>query len=391
MESFEEPILHVDMDAFFVEVERLRRPELRGAPVLVGGAGPRGVVAAASYEARRFGAGSAMPASQARRLCPQAVWITPDHAEYGRVSRLVFDVLRSFTPLVEGLSIDEAFLDVSGLRRHYPAPADVAAAVRARLRGELGLPASVGAASTKFMAKLASEAAKPDGLLVIPSGTELEFLHPLPVGALWGVGEATQRAVAALGVATVGDLARLPVEVLERRLGGAAGRHLHDLAWNRDPRPVDTAGEPKSISVEETYATDLTTAEEVDAEVFAHCERLARRLRAAGVGARTVQLKVRFTDFTTVTRSLTVDAPVDLTADLAVAARALLARVPAGRPVRLLGVGGAQLVPARDPRQLALDGEERHALAAAADQVRERFGTRAVGPARLLPRPKVEG
>ncbi len=391
MESFREPILHVDMDAFFVEVERLRRPELRGVPVLVGGAGPRGVVAAASYEARRFGVGSAMPASQARRLCPGAVWVAPDHAEYGRVSRLVFEVLRSFTPLVEGLSIDEAFLDVAGLRRHYAAPVDVAAAVRERLRNDLGLPASVGVASTKFLAKLASEAAKPDGLLVIPAGTELEFLHPLPVGALWGVGEATRRAVEAIGVATVGDLARLPVSLLERRLGAAAGRHLHDLAWNRDPRAVETGGEAKSISVEETYAADLTSPEEIDAELFAHCERLARRLRAAGVAARTVQLKVRYADFTTVTRSLTADAPVDLTADLVAAARTLLSRAPAGRPVRLLGVGGAQLVPGRDPRQLALDGEEHHALAAAADRVRARFGARAVGPARLLPRPKVEG
>ncbi len=391
MESFREPILHVDMDAFFVEVERLRRPELRGVPVLVGGAGPRGVVAAASYEARRFGVGSAMPAVQARRLCPGAVWVSPDHDEYGRVSRLVFEVLRSFTPRVEGLSIDEAFLDVGGLRRHFPSPLGVAAAVRARLRDNLGLPASVGAASTKFLAKLASEAAKPDGMLAIPAGTELEFLHPLPVGALWGVGEATQRAVAALGVATVGDLARLPVASLERRLGNAVGRHLHDLAWNRDPRAVETGGGAKSISVEETYATDLASADEIDAELFAHCERLGRRLRTAGVAARTVQLKVRFADFTTITRSLTVDAPVDLTADLAAAARTLLARVPAGRPVRLLGVGGAQLVPAREPRQLALDGEERHALAEAADRVRERFGSQAVGPARLLPRPKVEG
>ncbi len=391
MESFREPILHVDMDAFFVEVERLRRPELRGVPVLVGGAGPRGVVAAASYEARRFGVGSAMPAVRARRLCPGAVWVAPDHAEYGRVSRQVFAILRSFSPKVEGLSIDEAFLDVAGLRRHYPAPSAVAAAIRARLRADLGLPASVGAASTKFLAKLASEAAKPDGMLVIPAGTELDFLHPLPVAALWGVGDATRNAVAGLGVETVGDLAGLPVALLERRLGAAAGRHLHDLAWARDPRAVETGGEAKSISVEETYAVDLTSPEQVDAELFAHCERLARRLRAAGVAARTVQLKVRFADFTTLTRSVTVDAPVDLTSELAAAARSLLARVPGGRPVRLLGVGGAQLVAARAPRQLALDGEESHALAAAADRVRERFGAEAVGPARLLPRPEVEG
>ncbi len=391
MAEFGEPILHVDMDAFFVEVERLRRPELRGVPVLVGGAGPRGVVAAASYEARRCGAHSAMPAARARRLCPGAVFVAPDHAEYGRVSRLVFDVLRSFTPLIEGLSIDEAFLDVRGLRHHYPGPAEVASAIRRELRSELGLPASVGAATTKFLAKLASESAKPDGQAVIPAGAELEFLHPLPVAALWGVGEATRRAVAELGVATVGELAGLPVAVLERRLGAAVGRHLHDLAWARDPRVVETTSATKSISVEETYEHDLTDPADLDAELFAHCERLARRLRQAGLAARTVQLKVRFGDFSTVTRSLTLDAPVDLTRDLASAARTLLGRVPGGRPVRLLGVGGSQLTASGSPRQLPLGGEERQALAAAADRVRERFGKQAVRPASLIPRPDIEG
>ncbi len=391
MAEFGEPILHVDMDAFFVEVERLRRPELRGVPVLVGGAGPRGVVAAASYEARRCGAHSAMPSARARRLCPGAVFVSPDHAEYGRVSQRVFEVLRSFTPLVEGISIDEAFLDVRGLRHHYPGPADVASAIRSELRFRLGLPASVGAATTKFLAKLASESAKPDGQAVIPAGAELEFLHPLPVAALWGVGEATRRAVAELGVTTVGELAGLPVAALERRLGAAVGRHLHDLAWARDPRTVETTSAAKSISVEETYEQDLTDPADLDAELFAHCERLARRLRDAGLAARTVQLKVRFGDFSTITRSLTLEAPVDLTHDLAGAARTLLSRVPRGRPVRLLGVGGSHLTASGSPRQLPLGGEERQALAAAADRVRERFGKHAVRPASLIPRPDIEG
>ncbi len=391
MPGFGEPMLHVDMDAFFVEVERLRRPELRGIPVAVGGAGGRGVVASASYEARRHGVRSAMPSGRARRLCPQLVFVAPDHGEYSRLSDRVFDVLRSFTPLVEALSIDEAFLDVRGLRRHYRAPADIAAAIRRRLRGDVGLPASVGAASNKFLAKLASEAAKPDGTLVVPAGGELAFLHPLPVRALWGVGDATQRAVAELGVTTVGELAALPRALLERRLGGAAGSHLHELAWARDPRPVETGGDARSISVEETYEADLLDPDRVDAELFAHCERLARRLRHAGVAARTIHLKVRYDDFSTISRSMTLDGPVDLTGQLADAARALLRRTPPGRPIRLLGVGGSQLADRAEPRQLDLGSDDRRALAAAADRIRDRFGNDAVAPARLIPRPEVEG
>ncbi len=387
-QRFAEPILHVDMDAFYVEVERLTRPELHGVPVIVGGLGNRGVVAAASYEARRFGVRSAMPISRARRLCPDAHYVKPDFRRYREVSRRVFAAFEEFTPVVEALSIDEAFLDARGLRRHYPDGETVGVEIRRRLREDPGLPASVGVATTKFIAKLASEAAKPDGLLRVPAGRELEFLHPLPLRALWGVGEATHRALDAFGVATVGDLAQLPVEALARRLGDAHGRHLHDLAWGRDPRPVVPESEAKSISVEVTYDRDLEDPDRIDRELFAHCERLARRLRDAGLAARTIQLKVRYADFTTVTRSLTVDAPVDDTAALARAARTLLARLSGGRPVRLLGVGGSALSRSAAPRQLALDRGERDALTAAADRVRDRFGDDAIGPARLVGRPR---
>ncbi len=228
--EFTEPILHVDMDAFFVEVERLDDPRLVGRPVVVGGAGARGVVAAASYEARAYGVHSAMPMVEARRRCPQAVVVPPDHRKYGAMSRRVFEIFRSFTPQVEGLSVDEAFLDVGGLRLHYKSPVDVAGAIRARIRSDLHLPASVGIASNKFLAKLASEEAKPDGVFHVKAGHELEFLHPLPVRRLWGVGEATYAALEALGVATVGDLAAVPEHVVAQRVGGAVGHHLLELA-----------------------------------------------------------------------------------------------------------------------------------------------------------------
>ena len=383
--GFAEPILHVDMDAFFVEVERLRDPSLRGVPVVVGGLGNRGVVAAASYEVRRFGVRSAMPMARARQLCPQARRIPPDHTRYREVSRQVFALRRDCTPVVAGLSIDEAFLDVGGLRLHYADVPEVGAAIRSRLRSDLDLPASVGIATTKLLAKLASEAAKPDGMLRVPAGAEPDFLHPLPITALWGVGDATRGVLAEVGVATIGDLAELPLASLTRRLGDAIGSHLHDLCRGLDPRPVGAGGGAKSISVEETYDADLTTAEAVDDELFAHGERLARRLRSAGHAGRTVTLKLRYADFSTVTRSVTLDMPVDETGDLVAAARELVAKVPLdGRRVRLLGLGASGLAPATDPRQLTLDRPERRHLTEAADRIRERFGDDAVGPARLL-------
>jgi len=385
MEAIVESILHVDMDAFFVEVERLDDAALAGVPVIVGGGGNRGVVAAASYEARRHGVHSAMPMARARRLCPQARVVPPEHGKYRAKSREVFSILESFTPRVEGISVDEAFLDISGLRRHYPSGAAVATAIRNRVESEAGLPSSVGAATSKFVAKLASEAAKPNGQLVVPAGKELEFLHPLPVRALWGVGEATFAALEGLGVHTIGELAETPQEAVVRRLGEAVGAHLWELAWARDPRPVETGGNPKSISVEETYERDLIAADEIDQALFTQSERVARRLRKAGFVARTISIKVRFTDFTTVTRSHTFEAPVDLTSDIYHSVRRLLARVARdGRPVRLLGVGGAGLVPALEPRQMPFDAETTRSLTEASDRIRARFGDDAVRPARVV-------
>lgn len=381
---FAEHIAHVDMDAFFVEVERRRRPGLRGVPVVVGGLGGRGVVASASYEARRLGVRSAMPVVHARRLCPHARFLPPDHAVYRAASDDVFAVLHTFTPLVEALSVDEAFLEISGLRLHYPDPTAVGRAIRAALRRVTGLPASVGLATSKFIAKLASDAAKPDGLLQIPAGEETAFLHPMSVQALWGVGEATLARLEELGVRTIGDLADLPAALLERRLGTALGSHLARLARADDPRPVEPGSETKSISVEITYEADLTDPDRIEAELLRHADRLAHRLRRSGMRGRTVQLKVRFSDFTTVTRSHTLAAPVDTAHDLYEAARSLLERAGvARRPVRLLGLGADGLEPASAPRQLGLHGTAWEDLEGAVDRIRARFGADAVRPARL--------
>jgi DNA polymerase-4 len=383
---FTEPILHVDMDAFFVEVERRDRTDLRGRPVVVGGTGGRGVVAAASYEARAFGVNSAMPMVHARRLCPDAVILPPDHRKYRAASTEVFEIFRSFTPLVEGLSVDEAFLDVRGLRRHYPEVASVGEAVRSRIRDALALPASVGIAVNKFVAKLASEAAKPDGLRHVPAELTLEFLHPLPVRSLWGVGEATHAALERLGVKTVGDLAEVPVDTLRRHLGAAAGGHLHELAWGRDPRPVISATVAKSISVEETYERDISGAGAIQRELLRHSDTLAGRLRSTGVAGRTITLKVRFADFTTTTRSETLTTATDVARDLYSIARSLLGSlVPEERPVRLIGLGASSLVPSDAPRQLSVERPAKwEDLADTVDEVRSRFGTTAIRPARLV-------
>ncbi len=382
--SFAEHILHVDMDAFFVEVERRRRPELAGVAVVVGGLGTRGVVAAASYEARRRGVHSAMPMAHARRRCPHARFLPPDHGAYRDASAEVFDVLESFTPLVEPLSVDEAFLDISGLRFHHRTPDEVAERVRSEIKRSTGLPASAGIATSKLIAKLASEAAKPDGLMRVPAGSEEAFLHPLGVRALWGVGEATFARLEELGVATVGDLAGVPPDLLVRRLGAVAGKHLSELARGHDPRPVVPSSPAKSISVEATYDEDLSAPEQIDAELLRHADRLAGRLRAAGVRARTVQLKVRFSDFTTLTRSHTLAGAEDTAHGLRAAAGALLERVDLrSRGIRLLGLGAESLEPADAPRQLELQASSWEDVERAVDRVRDRFGPRSIGPASL--------
>ncbi len=390
-DHFSEPILHVDMDAFFVEVERLTDPTLRSVPVIVGGLGNRGVVAACSYEARAYGVHSAMPIVEARRRCPWARYVAPTHGRYGEVSGQVFEVLRSFTPLVEGLSVDEAFLDIGGLWRHYNSAVAVGETIRARIRAEVGIPSSVGIAPNKFLAKLASQEAKPDGLWVVKRGEELDFLHPLPARRLWGVGEATYAALDALRITTVGDVAAAPLRLLEDRLGPSLARHLHALANANDDRSVEPGGEAKSISVEVTYETDLVEAEAIERALLRHCDRLSARLRRAELAGKTVTLKVRFGDFTTVTRSHTLEVPIEHTPDLWDVVHDLLGRVDvAGRGVRLLGVGAAGLVASTDPRQLSLSHPARDAVAEAAEQVRARFGDDAVVPARLIDPPEAD-
>jgi DNA polymerase-4 len=382
-----EPILHVDMDSFFVEVERLTRPDLIGKPVAVGGAGPRGVIASASYEAREFGVRSAQPTATARRMCDELIVVPPDHHRYSDLSTEVFAIFRSFTPRVEGLSLDEAFLDVGGLRLHYPSPVAVGEAVRARIRSELGLPASVGVASVKFVAKLASEAAKPNGLQHVPVGDQLGFLHGLSASAMWGVGPATLAALARLGVETVGDIATLPESSLIAAVGPATGRHLHDLAHGHDPREVEPDIAAKSISVEETYDRDLEGVDVIETALLAHAQRLSGRLRRSGLKARTVTLKVRYPDFTTLTRAHTVGKAIDGSRQLFRIAVDLLHSIGDDvRPVRLLGLGGTALEPANAPTQLDIDDDaEWDRVEDAIAGVRERFGEDAVAPARLIP------
>jgi len=393
----EASILHVDLDAFFASVEQLADPSLRGKPVIVGGLGPRGVVAAASYEAREFGVHSAMPMMRARRACPNGVYLAPRFDAYQDASRAVMTIFRAYTPLVEPISLDEAFLDVRGARRLHGTGPAIAQRIRDHVRADTGLTASVGVASTKLLAKLASDLSKPDGLLVVAPGTELDFLHPLDVRRLWGVGPATQKRLARLGVHTIGDLAAQPEDTLVAALGNSQGHHLHALAWNRDDRPVEPDHEVKSIGHEETFAVDLFDREVLGHEITRLADKVGSRLRAAGRAARTVQLKARYADFRTVTRSRTLEVPTDVGAELAAVARELLEQVAVEQGIRLLGVSGQQLVATPDtgdqgelfadpaaptaPMAPGPDRSKRAAVERSMDAVREKFGPGAVGPA----------
>jgi DNA polymerase-4 len=379
------------MDAFYASVELIDAPELRGLPVIVGGGGSRGVVLSATYEARRFGVHSAMPMSRARRLCPQGVVVEPQHRRYAEVSAGVMEIFRSVTPAVEPLSLDEAFLDVSGALRRLGSPAAIGHLIRDRVADEQRITCSVGVAATKFVAKLASGRAKPDGLLVVPREETIAFLHPLPVGALWGVGERTEESLHRLGLRSVADLAHTPVDTLRRALGEAAGTHLHELSWGRDPRPVEPEQVEKSIGAEETFARDVDDATIVLRELLRLSERVAARLRAAGLVGRTVVLKVRFADFTTITRSRTVTEATDVGRDLYGTARELYRALGLDRArVRLVGVRVEGLVDARTShRQPALDERAQGWREAeqAVDRAGARFGAGAVRPAALVPEP----
>lgn len=380
-----EPILHVDMDSFFVEVERLRDPSLRDKPVAVGGSGPRGVIASASYEAREHGVRSAQPTATALRLCPDLIVVPAAHGAYGDMSARVFSIFRDVTPFVEGLSLDEAFLDVRGLRLHHDSPVAVAEEIRSSLREELGLPASVGIASVKFVAKLASETAKPDGVCHVRVGDQHEFLDSLPASSMWGVGPATQAALARLGVETVGDIASLPDSALISAVGPTAGRHLHDLANGIDPREVIPDSHAKSISVEETFERDLESTEVVETALLSLAQRLSGRLRRAGLRGRTITLKLRFGDFTTISRSHTVPSGVDGGRAIYAIAVALTHERDRFDPVRLLGLGASSLLAADAPAQLDLDSDgDWDDVEDAVAEIRNKFGDSSVRPARLL-------
>jgi DNA polymerase-4 len=381
-------ILHVDMDAFYASVEVRDRPELAGKPVIVGAVGGRGVVLSATYEARAFGVRSAMPVSRAQRLCPQAVFVAPRHGVYGAVSKEIMALFRGVTPEVEPLSLDEAFLDVGGAIRRLGPPAAIARRIRASVHGQYGLTCSVGVATTKFVAKLASTVSKPDGLLVVPAAEVLGFLHPLPVAALWGVGERTGEILARFGLRTVGDIARTPAGTLQRELGTAAGAHLAALAWGRDPRPVQSRPD-KSIGAEETFATDVADPVVIRRELLRLSERTAQGLRAGGWMARTVVVKLRLANFKTITRSRTLPEPTDVARTIYDTACALHAGsgLDSRARLRLVGVRATGLLPVGTVvTQLAL-GEEPapwRDAEQAVDRIAGRFGTGTVRPAALV-------
>jgi DNA polymerase IV len=383
-------ILHADVDAFYASVEQRDDPRLRGRPVIVG----TWVVLAASYEAKACGVHTAMGGAQARRLCPQAVVVQPRMSAYAEASKAMFEVFDDTTPLVEGLSIDEAFLDVGGLRRISGAPTEIAVRLRREVRERVGLPISVGVARTKFLAKVASGVAKPDGLLVVPTDGELAFLHPLPVERLWGVGPVTAGKLRQRGITTVGEVARLGEPALVSVLGRASGRHLHALAHNRDPRPVQVGRRRRSIGAQRALGRTPRSLEAIDTIVVALVDRLARRLRAARRVCRTVTLRMRFDDFSRATRSHTLPEATAQTQTILATARGLLAAASPmirRQGLTLVGVSLANLHD-DDAIQLALpfDRHRAGALDVTLDELRDRFGSAAVTRAVLLGRDQGE-
>ena len=382
-----EPILHVDLDAFYAGVEVLKDPSLRGKPVVVGGTGSRGVVSSASYEARRAGVRSAMPSVRARRLCPDAVFLPPDFEAYRMHSNRFREVLLAHTPLVEPISLDEAFLDCSGATTLFGEPVRIAEKIRDEVAAEVGVTCSAGVAATKFVAKLASDHRKPDALVHVPVEQTLAFLDPLPVGRLWGVGEKTADLLGRLAIRTIGDLARTPRTVLDRLLGDASATHLSELAHGVDDRAVIPYEAPKSVGHEETFERDLDDTDEILRELLHLSGRVAARLRDDGYRARTVTLKVRLANFTTLSRARTLPDATDVGADLYHVVAELYGALPgAGRRVRLLGVQASGLLAAGAEQLAMLRGERWGDVERAIDRIEQRFGKGAATQATLLDR-----
>jgi DNA polymerase-4 len=375
-------ILHADLDAFFASVEQRDDPRLRGRPVIVGG----GVVLAASYEAKAYGVRTAMGGGRARRLCPQAIVVPPRMSAYSEASKAVFRVFEDWSPVVEGLSIDEAFLDVSGMERSVGTPVEIAERLRRDVHARVGLPITVGVARTKFLAKVASAVGKPDGLLVVPPDEELAFLHPLPVEALWGVGPVTSAKLRARGIATVRQVAFLPESTLVSMLGQASGRHLHALAHNLDPRPVHARRRRRSIGSQRARGHGPWSPESVDADLVTLVDRVARRMRKAGRAGRTVVLRLRFADYTRATRSATLRDATASTDRILETARSLLAEslpVIEHRGLTLVGISVSNL---DDDAQLVIPLDRNVELDVVLDLVRERYGSSAITRAVLLGR-----
>ena len=397
-------ILHVDMDMFYVAVELRRNPQLRGLPVVVGGDGSRGVVAAASYEARRFGVFSAMSSAQAKRLCPQAIFLPGDHDLYSQVSAEVFEVFHTITPLVEGLSLDEAFLDVTGARRLLGEGTKIAEEIRVRVKQATQLTCSVGVAPNKFLAKLASVFAKPranrdgiepgHGVYEVQFGRELEFLHPLAVESLWGVGPVTLEKLAALSIKTVGDVAKFDRKILLTVLGNSLGEHLFELSQGIDDRSVEPDRDAKSIGHEETFSTDITDLAVAQVQLLRLADAVSARCRNAGVGARTISLKIKFADFQVITRAASVEFPVVTTQAMMRLVEPLLREIDISGGVRLLGISARNLVEPEMQLSLFDNASEKStaneldaawsSTTSAIDGIRDKFGDAAIKPASAL-------
>lgn len=381
-------IIHLDMDAFYAAVEVLDDPELKGKPVIVGGSKERGVVSSASYEARKFGVHSAQPIATAARLCPQGVFLPVRMWRYQEISQQIFQIFQRFSPLVEPLSLDEAFLDVTGSTRLFGTPEEIARKIKEQVVEETGLTVSAGVAPSKFVAKIASDMQKPDGLTIVPEGKVEEFLEPLPIEKLWGVGKATRKILAHLGVRTIGDLGLLSSKLLVRKLG-KQGLHLYLLAKGVDEREVEPEREVKSVGHEDTYPIDISDVEEARKQLLSLATRVAKRLRGYGLVGKTVTLKVKYYDFVQITRSITLGEPTDDNRKIFQTCCDLLEKTEVGRrPVRLLGISLSQLSDSDETKQLALfaveEPDRSRRLNKALDTISEKFGDEAIVPGTLL-------